>query len=54
MAGQDFEAMKKAAITREFKPMPLGVTGSMTMHNTIRTVDSRNVVGEARGQRPAS
>ena len=32
MAGQDFDALKKQAATREFKPVPLGVTASMTHH----------------------
>ncbi|HSK08126.1 MAG TPA: M28 family metallopeptidase [Vicinamibacterales bacterium] len=49
LAGQDFEAMKRAAVTREFKPVPLGVTASMTIRNTIRTIDSRNVVGKVTG-----
>ena len=48
MAGQDFDALKKQAATREFKPVPLGVTASMTIKNTLRTIDSRNVVAQAR------
>ncbi len=52
LGGQDFEAMKKAALTREFKPVPLGATASMTLKNTIRTVDSRNVVGKIEGSDP--
>ena len=51
MAGQDFDALKKQAATREFKPVPLGVTASMTIKNKLRTIDSRNVVGEADGRR---
>ena len=31
MAGQDFDALKKQAATRDFKPVPLGVTASMTI-----------------------
>ena len=31
MAGQDFDALKKLAATREFKPVRLGVTASMTI-----------------------
>ena len=31
MAGQDFDALKQQAATREFKPVPLGVTASMTI-----------------------
>ena len=53
MAGQDFDALKKQAATREFKPVPLGVTASMTINNTLRTIDSRNVVAKLEGADPA-
>jgi Zn-dependent M28 family amino/carboxypeptidase len=52
MAGLDYDALKKQAVTREFKPVPLGVTASVTLQNTIRTVDSRNVVGRLEGSDP--
>lgn len=51
-AGQDFDALKKQALTRAFKPVPLGVTASMAIRNTLRTVDSRNVVGKVEGSDP--
>ena len=53
MAGQDFDALKKQAATREFKPVPLGVTASMTMRNTLRTIDSKNVIAKLEGSDPA-
>jgi Zn-dependent M28 family amino/carboxypeptidase len=53
MCGQDFDALKKAAVTREFAPVPLGATASVTIRNTIRTVDSQNVVGTVEGSDPA-
>src|SRR5580765_3431732 len=53
MAGQDFEALKKQAVTREFKPVPLGVTASMTIRNTLRTIDSKNVLAKLDGSDPA-
>ncbi len=53
LAGQDFDALKKRAATRAFTPVPLGVTASMTLNSTIRTVDSRNVVGKIQGSDPA-
>src|SRR5882762_369842 len=31
MAGQDFDTLKQRAATREFKPVPLGVTASITI-----------------------
>jgi Zn-dependent M28 family amino/carboxypeptidase len=51
-AGQDFEKAKAAAVTRAFKPIPLGATASVTLRNTIRTVDSQNVVGRIAGSDP--
>jgi Zn-dependent M28 family amino/carboxypeptidase len=51
-AGQDFDALKKSAATREFKPVPLGVTASMTIKNTLRTIDSRNVIAKLEGSDP--
>ena len=53
MAGQDFDALKASAATREFKPVPLGVTASITLRNKLRTVDSRNVVAKLEGSDPA-
>jgi Zn-dependent M28 family amino/carboxypeptidase len=52
MAGQDFDALKAQAATRDFKPVPLGVTASMTLHNKLRTIDSRNVAGRLEGSDP--
>jgi Zn-dependent M28 family amino/carboxypeptidase len=49
MAGQDLDALKKQAATRDFKPVPLGVTASMSLHNKLRTIDSRNVVSKLEG-----
>ena len=51
-AGQDYDALKKQAVTREFKPVPLGVSASVTLANAIRTIDSRNVVGKLDGSDP--
>jgi Zn-dependent M28 family amino/carboxypeptidase len=52
MAGQDFDALKKQALTREFKPVPLGVTASLGIRNTLRTVESRNLVAKFEGSDP--
>ncbi len=53
LAGVDFEKAKSAAVTRAFKPVALGATASVTLHNAIRTVDSQNVVGRIDGGDPA-
>jgi Zn-dependent M28 family amino/carboxypeptidase len=52
MAGQDFDALKAKAATREFTPVPLGVTASMELHNTLRTIDSKNVIATLEGADP--
>ena len=52
MAGQDFDALKMQAATREFQPVPLGVRASMTIKNTLRQVDSKNVLAKYKGQDP--
>ncbi len=52
MAGRDFFALKAAAAKPDFKPVPLGVTASLTLHNTIRRIESRNVVAKLEGSDP--
>ena len=52
-AGQDFDRLKAQAATRAFKPVPLGLTASMTIRNTLRRVDSQNVVARLEGSDPA-
>jgi Zn-dependent M28 family amino/carboxypeptidase len=51
-AGQDFDALKARAATREFKPVPLGVTASVHITNKLRTLDSRNVAAKLEGSDP--
>lgn len=52
MAGQDFDVVRAKAATRDFAPVPLGITASMTIKNGLRTVDSRNVVAKITGSDP--
>jgi Zn-dependent M28 family amino/carboxypeptidase len=52
MAGQDYQKLKALAATRDFKPVPLGVTASITIKQQMRTVDSQNVVGKLTGSDP--
>ena len=52
MAGQDLEELKKQARTREFRPVPLGLKASMAVKNTLRTIDSQNVVAKLEGSDP--
>jgi Zn-dependent M28 family amino/carboxypeptidase len=52
LAGKDFDTLKKQALSRTFKPSPLEVKASMTLHNKVRTIDSRNVAGKLEGSDP--
>ena len=51
-AGQDFQSLKQRAVTREFQPVPLGVTASLSLNNRIRKVPSANVVARIEGSDP--
>ena len=53
LAGKDFDMLRREAATREFMPVPLGVTASMTIHNTLRTIESQNVMAKLEGADPA-
>jgi Zn-dependent M28 family amino/carboxypeptidase len=52
MAGKDFDELKKEAVRRGFRPVPLGVKAQLTLHNKIRTIDSVNLVGKIEGADP--
>src|SRR5882672_5756896 len=51
-AGADFEALKKSALSREFKPVSLGVTATFQVQNTLREIASNNVVAKIEGSDP--
>jgi len=53
MAGQDYQKLKALAATRDFKPVSLGLTASVTVKQHMRTVDSANVVAKLTGTDPA-
>ena len=53
MAGRDFGALKAQAATEAFRPVPLGVTASVTLQNRLREVGSRNLVARLEGSDPA-
>ncbi|MFN0068775.1 MAG: peptidase M28, partial [Limisphaerales bacterium] len=52
-AGLDFATQKKAALSRDFKPVPLGAKVSFAVTNTLREVTSRNVIAKLPGADPA-
>jgi Zn-dependent M28 family amino/carboxypeptidase len=51
-SGQDFDALKAAARTREFRPVPLDARISVTLNNTLRKVRSQNVLARLTGSDP--
>ena len=53
MAGQDYQKLKAQAATREFKPVPLGMTASVAVKQTMRNVESDNVIAKLTGSDPA-
>ncbi len=52
LGGHELEALKKASLSRDFQPVPLGVKGSLRIENTSRRVDSHNVVAKLEGSDP--
>ena len=51
-AGLDLDAMTKAASSRDFKPVPLGMKFSGKIGSTIRPFDTANVVAKIEGSDP--
>jgi len=52
MAGKNLGAMMKSAQSRKFKPLPLGITVSAHLHNTLRKLTTANVGGLLLGSDP--
>ena len=48
-AGLDLEALRKAAESRDFRPVPTGITLDVAFSNTVSHLESANVVGVVRG-----
>jgi Zn-dependent M28 family amino/carboxypeptidase len=51
-AGLDYEVEKKKAVDINFHPVPLGMKAQLTIHNTLRTVQSHNVIAKNTGSDP--
>ena len=51
-AGQDFDRLKAAALRPDFKPVALEASLSAQVSNTLRSVESRNVVARLPGSDP--
>jgi Zn-dependent M28 family amino/carboxypeptidase len=50
--GQDFDALKRAAVSRDFRPVSLDAQASFRIRNTTREVRSRNVIAKLEGAHP--
>jgi Zn-dependent M28 family amino/carboxypeptidase len=51
-AGQDFDALKKTAISKDFKPVALNAKATFHLKNNLRTIDSQNVIARLEGSDP--
>ena len=52
-SGQDFDALKRAAVTKDFKPVTLNAKANFDVKNTLREINSNNVVAKVEGSDPA-
>ncbi len=50
--GQDFDALKKSAITKEFRPVALNAKANVEIKQEIRSFKSHNVIGKLEGDDP--
>ncbi len=53
LAGQDFNALKARAASRDFRPVPLGLTASFSIKQKMRQIESQNVLAKLPGSDPA-
>src|SRR5205814_2251254 len=50
--GQDFDSLKKSAITKEFRPVALNAKANIDIKQTLRSFKSHNVIGKFEGADP--
>jgi len=51
-SGQDFDALKKSAITKDFRPVVLNGKASIDIKQQVRSFKSHNVIGKLEGSDP--
>ena len=51
-SGQDFDALKKSAITRDFRPVVLNAKANIEIKQQVRSFKSHNVIGKLEGSDP--
>ncbi len=52
LGGHDLDSLRARAETRDFRPVPLGVTADLAIHNSTRQLESANVLGILPGSDP--
>src|SRR5688500_16572883 len=50
-SGQDFDALKRAAVRKDFQPVALNAKASFSIKQTVRDVQSKNVVAMVEGEK---
>src|SRR4029077_2142999 len=50
--GQDFDALKKSAITKEFRPVAINAKANIDIKQQLRSFKSHNVIGKLGGSDP--
>lgn len=53
LAGKDLDVLRAAATRRDFQPVPLGVSVSLTLKNQVQKKTTGNVLGLLKGSDPA-
>lgn len=51
-AGKNFDDLKKMALKKDFRPVSLGAKASFSIKNSLREVQSNNVIGKLEGSDP--
>jgi Zn-dependent M28 family amino/carboxypeptidase len=51
-SGQDFDALKKSAVTKDFRPVVLNAKANIAIKQQIRSFKSHNVIGKLEGSDP--
>jgi Zn-dependent M28 family amino/carboxypeptidase len=52
-AGLNFDSLHKAATRKDFKPVALNAKATFHVRNTVREIQSKNVIGKLEGSDPA-
>ena len=52
LAGQDLDSLKKSALSKDFRPVPLKLKANFSLKNKLREIKSRNVVAKLEGADP--